>query len=91
MTGSRMDLSFALSCRFTSKADWPPPERRVPAAAMRPAPSRMPMSPEKSVEEMRIESLRRGYAFAIVRPRGDRNFDARSVPIVFAIDEGPRT
>jgi outer membrane protein insertion porin family len=40
---------------------------------------------------MRIESLRRGYAFAIVRPRGDLNFEAHSIPIVFAIDEGPRT
>jgi outer membrane protein insertion porin family len=26
-----------------------------------------------------------------VRPRGDRNFDAHTVSIVFAIDEGPRT
>ena len=31
---------------------------------------------EKSVEEMQIEASRRGYAFAIVRPRGDRNFEA---------------
>jgi len=27
---------------------------------------------EKSVEEMQIEASRRGYAFAVVRPRGDR-------------------
>ncbi len=46
---------------------------------------------EKSVEEMQVEASRRGYAFAVVRPRGDRNFDAHSVSIVFAIDEGPRT
>jgi outer membrane protein insertion porin family len=46
---------------------------------------------EKSVEEMQIEASRRGYAFAIVRPRGDRNFDAHTVSIVFSIDEGPRT
>src|SRR6201987_1127617 len=46
---------------------------------------------EKSVEEMQIEASRRGYAFAVVRPRGDRNFDAHTVSIVFAIDEGPRT
>src|SRR3984893_4956583 len=31
---------------------------------------------EKSVEEMQIEASRRGYAFATVRPRGDRNFEA---------------
>lgn len=46
---------------------------------------------EKSVEEMQIEASRRGYAFAVVRPRGDRNFDQHTVSIVFAIDEGPRT
>jgi outer membrane protein insertion porin family len=46
---------------------------------------------EKSVEEMQIEASRRGYAFAIVRPRGDRNFDAHTVSVVFSIEEGPRT
>jgi outer membrane protein insertion porin family len=46
---------------------------------------------EKSVEEMQIEASRRGYAFATVRPRGDRNFEAHTVSIVFAVDEGPRT
>ena len=40
---------------------------------------------------MQIEASRRGYAFAIVRPRGDRNFEAHTVSITFAIDEGPRT
>src|SRR5450755_935088 len=48
-------------------------------------------SVEKSVEEMQIEASRRGYAFAIVRPRGDRNFDAHTVSVVFSVDEGPRT
>src|SRR3982075_2112759 len=46
---------------------------------------------EKSVEEMQIEASRRGFAFAIVRPRGARNFEAHTVSITFAIDEGPRT
>jgi outer membrane protein insertion porin family len=46
---------------------------------------------EKSVEEMQIEASRRGFAFAVVHPRGDRNFEAHTVAIVFAIDEGPRT
>jgi outer membrane protein insertion porin family len=45
---------------------------------------------EKSVEEMQIEASRRGYAFAIVRPRGDRNFEAHTVSIVFTVAEGPR-
>ncbi|MDF0581633.1 outer membrane protein assembly factor BamA [Bradyrhizobium yuanmingense] len=46
---------------------------------------------EKSVEEMQIEASRRGYAFAVVRPGGDRNFEAHTVSVVFNIDEGPRT
>ncbi|MGB3867316.1 MAG: outer membrane protein assembly factor BamA [Xanthobacteraceae bacterium] len=45
---------------------------------------------EKSVEEMQIETSRRGYAFAVVRPRGERNYDAHTVAITYAIDEGPR-
>jgi outer membrane protein insertion porin family len=45
---------------------------------------------EKSVEVMQIEASRRGYAFAVVKPRGDRNFEAHTVSITFAIDEGPR-
>src|SRR4029077_4381800 len=45
---------------------------------------------EKSVEEMQIEASRRGYAFAVVHPRGDRNFDNHTVSVVFAIDEGVR-
>lgn len=45
---------------------------------------------EKSVEEMTIEASRRGYAFAQVRPRGERNTAARTVSIVFAVEEGAR-
>ncbi|KQW22924.1 outer membrane protein assembly factor BamA [Afipia sp. Root123D2] len=45
---------------------------------------------EKSVEEMSIEASRRGYAFASVKPRGERNFEQHTVSIVFSVDEGPR-
>ncbi|MFZ5734293.1 MAG: outer membrane protein assembly factor BamA [Pseudomonadota bacterium] len=45
---------------------------------------------EKSVEEMTIEASRRGYAFAQVRPRGERNTAARTVSIVFVVEEGAR-
>ena len=48
-------------------------------------------SVEKSVEEMQIETSRRGYSFAVVRPGGDRNFDSHTVSVVFNLDEGPRT
>src|ERR1700730_2360437 len=45
---------------------------------------------EKSVEEMTIEVSKRGYAFATVRPRGDRNFETRTINIVFSVEEGAR-
>ena len=46
---------------------------------------------EKSVEDMQIEASRRGYAFAVVKPRGDRDFEHHTVSVVFSIEEGPRT
>jgi outer membrane protein insertion porin family len=45
---------------------------------------------EKSVEEITVEASRRGYAFATVRPRGERNFANATVTIVLVIEEGPR-
>src|SRR2546423_400302 len=45
---------------------------------------------EKSTEEMTIEVSKRGYAFAQVRPRGDRNFQTHQISIVFVIEEGAR-
>lgn len=45
---------------------------------------------EKSVEDMTVEASRRGYAFASVRPRGERNFENHTVAIVIMIEEGPR-
>jgi outer membrane protein insertion porin family len=32
-----------------------------------------------------------GYAFAQVTPRGDRNFENRTISVVYTIDQGPRT
>lgn len=45
---------------------------------------------EKSVEDMSVDVSRRGYAFAQIKPRGDRNFEAHTVSIVFDVTEGPR-
>ena len=39
---------------------------------------------------MTIEMSKRGYAFAQVRPRGDRNFETRTIAIVFVVEEGAR-
>ena len=46
---------------------------------------------EKTVEAMSVELARGGYPFAQVRPRGDRNFENRSVDVVFVVDQGART
>lgn len=45
---------------------------------------------EKSVENATIEVSKAGYAFAQVRPRGDRNVETRTISLVFAVEEGPR-
>src|SRR4051794_7405923 len=45
---------------------------------------------EKTVEAMTVEVSKRGYAFAAVRPRGDRDFNNLKVNLVFMVEEGPR-
>lgn len=45
---------------------------------------------EKSVENLAIEVSKNGYAFAQVRPRGDRDFEAKKINLLFVIEEGPR-
>ncbi len=45
---------------------------------------------QKSVEALTREVARRGFAFAEVKPRGDRDNANHSVSIGFNIDEGPR-
>jgi len=45
---------------------------------------------EKTVENMVISLARRGYPFATVRPRGDRNPTTRTIGVTFVVDEGQR-
>lgn len=45
---------------------------------------------EKTVELITIELANRGYAFAQVRPRGDRDFQGRLINVTYVIDEGSR-
>ena len=45
---------------------------------------------QKSVEAMTIEAARRGYAFANVHPRGDRNVAKHIINLTFVVDEGQR-
>lgn len=45
---------------------------------------------EKSIEALTIEAAKSGYAFAQVRPRGDRNFESHTISVTYSIEEGPR-
>lgn len=45
---------------------------------------------DKTVEEMTLELAKRGYAFAQVRPRGDRDYDGHTIGITYVVEEGPR-
>jgi outer membrane protein insertion porin family len=46
---------------------------------------------EKSVEDMTIEAAKQGFAFATVRPGADRNSQARTINLIFTVEEGQRT
>ena len=45
---------------------------------------------EKTIEQLAVEVSKRGYAFAQVHPRPDRNYQTRVIYFVYAIEEGPR-
>jgi outer membrane protein insertion porin family len=45
---------------------------------------------ERAIEDITIELSRHGYAFAQVRPRGDRNYENATIDVTLLIDEGPR-
>ncbi|MCB1477849.1 MAG: outer membrane protein assembly factor BamA [Rhodobiaceae bacterium] len=45
---------------------------------------------EKTTEELTIELAKSGYAFAQVRPRGDRDPASLTVGITYVVDEGSR-
>jgi outer membrane protein insertion porin family len=45
---------------------------------------------EKSVEEMTIEMSKRGYPFAQIRPRGDRDDANHRIGVIYVIEQGSR-
>jgi outer membrane protein insertion porin family len=45
---------------------------------------------EKTVEAMTIEAAKRGFAFASVRPRGERITETRTINLAFVVEEGSR-
>ncbi len=45
---------------------------------------------DKTLDGINGEVARKGYAFAQVRPRAERNLENRSVNLVYTVEEGPR-
>ena len=45
---------------------------------------------DKTLEDMTFELATRGYAFAQVRPRGQRDYENRTISLTYVIEEGPR-
>jgi outer membrane protein insertion porin family len=45
---------------------------------------------EKAVERLTVEVSKRGYAFANVRPRGERDFEALRINLTYLVEQGPR-
>ncbi len=45
---------------------------------------------EKTLEALTLEVSKAGYAFAQVRPRGERDYENKKVSITYLIEEGPR-
>ncbi|MBH0239672.1 outer membrane protein assembly factor BamA [Methylobrevis albus] len=46
---------------------------------------------EKTLEDLTLAVSSKGYAFAQVRPRGERDYENRTISITYFIDEGART
>ncbi|WP_201404106.1 outer membrane protein assembly factor BamA [Kaistia sp. 32K] len=45
---------------------------------------------ERTTEDLSTAIARKGYSFAQVRPRGDRNYENRTIDVTYLVDEGPR-
>lgn len=45
---------------------------------------------ERTTEDLSTAIARKGYSFAQVRPRGDRNYENHTIDVTYLIDEGPR-
>ncbi|WEK48807.1 MAG: outer membrane protein assembly factor BamA [Candidatus Kaistia colombiensis] len=45
---------------------------------------------ERTTEDLNTAVARKGYSFAQIRPRGDRNYENHTVDLTYLIDEGPR-
>ncbi len=45
---------------------------------------------ESTLEDMTLELANSGYAFAQVRPRGDRDYENKTINLTYVVEEGPR-
>ena len=45
---------------------------------------------DKSIENLTIEAGKKGFAFAQIRPRADRDEENKTISVVYEVQEGPR-
>ncbi len=45
---------------------------------------------QKSMEDLVLDVSEKGYAFAQVRPRGDRDYENHTISLTYYVDEGPQ-
>ena len=45
---------------------------------------------EKSIEYMSIDVAKRGYPFAVIKPRGERDIATKTINLVYVVEDGPR-
>ncbi len=45
---------------------------------------------EQTVEDLTVKVAENGYAFAQIRPRASRDYDAKTISLTYYIEEGPR-
>ena len=69
----------------------PRENRCATCCASNPATSTTPTRSRNPSKMSTIEVAKRGYPFAAVRPRGDRNSENRTVNVTFVVEEGPHT
>lgn len=68
-----------------------PGESLMPLVKTRPGDVYNAKNVEDSIIKLTEHLAGMGYAFAQVTPRGDRNFEDRTIAVVYAIDQGART
>lgn len=66
------------------------PEELYSTVRTRPGRTYNSLRVEQSVEDLTVKISERGYAFAQVRPRGSRDYENKTISLIYYVEEGPR-